>query len=425
MNKTRIAFASFTMLVTLPCGPVYAQSAADIAVLRQELQTLRAEQANTAAKIDRVEAAINQLASPTTVPTSQFTPSGKLTPLAIESFVPTALDISGDIRLRYEANFGGRDTRNRDRGVLRARHRGSYAVTNWLSAGGELSTGDADDPNSSDITLSNFDDDLAVSLDQAWLRFRTGKIELTGGKIPLPFVRTDMVWDGDVYPQGASATYATNVETASFKASALYFLIDESVGGPDSRMIGSQLAMEFPVNAKLRVDLAASYYDYRLNSIAGGDVGDFRSNRFANGAYLSDFNLLDIIGSATWNGLGRRWPLKVTANYVRNFGATTKADTGLMISVLAGRTTNRGDWRLGYGYAQADIDAVFAAFSEDNTTLATNYVQHNASVDYVIRPHLILGGTFYRFKPKSMIGAGINEPNDWLNRFRINLLAEF
>ena len=413
------------MLVALPCSPAHAQSAADIAVLRQELQTLRTEQANTAAKIDRVEATINQLAPPTTNPPSRITRNDKPISSATATSVLSALDISGDIRLRYESNFGDRNARNRDRGVLRARLRGSYAVTDGLSIGGELSTGDPDDPNSSDVTLSNFDDDLSVSLDQAWLRFKIGKVELTGGKIPLPFVRTDMVWDGDVYPQGASASYANKVGAASFKASALYFMIDESVGGPDSHMIGGQLAAGLPVNPELKVDLAASYYDYRLNSLVGGDAGDFRSNRFANGKYLSDFNLLDIIGSATWSGLGHRWPVKLTANYVHNFGATTKADTGLLISLLAGRTTDHGDWRLGYGYAQTGIDAVFAAFSEDNTTLATNYVQHNLSVEHVIRPHLILGGTFYRFKPKSVIGAGVDEPNDWLNRLRINLLAEF
>ena len=421
----RAAFALFVMLVVQPFGPVHAQSAPDVTALWQELQTLRDEQAKTAAKIDRVEAAINQLSLPVIIPPLQVTPNARPTSMAISAPVQSALDISGDIRLRHEANFGDRDVRNRDRGVLRARLRGSYAVTDWFSAGGQLTTGDSDDPNSTDVTLSNFDDDLSVSLDLAWLRMKTGKVELTGGKIPLPFVRTDMVWDGDVYPQGASAAYATHVGTASVKASALYFIIDESVGGPDSRMVGGQLALALPFNPQFNADFAASYYDYRLNSIAGGDVGDFRSNRFADGSYLSDFNLLDIIGRANWNGFGSQWPIQLNVNFVHNFGATTKKDTGLLVSLVAGQLIDKADWRFGYGYAQTDIDAVFAAFSEDNTTLATNYIQHNWGVDYAIRPHLILGGTFYRFKPKSDIGADFSGPDNWLNRLRVNLLAEF
>lgn len=421
----RIAFAPIVLLMTLPCGPAYAQSATDIAALRQELQTLRNEQAKTAAKIDRVEAAINHIASPATTPLSKFAPNDEPTSSALAVSAPSALDVSGDIRLRYEANFGDRDARNRDRGVLRARLRGSYTVADWLSAGGQLTTGDADDPNSSDITLSNFDDDLSVSLDQAWLRMRTGKVELTGGKIPLPFVRTDMVWDGDVYPQGASAAYATKVGDISLKASTLYFIIDESIGGPDSRMVGTQLALGLPVNARFEIDLAAGYYDYRLSSVAGGDIGDFRGNRFANGRYLSDFNLLDIIGSATWRGLSSGTPVKLTVNYVRNFGATTSAETGGLINLSAGRITDKNDWRIGYGYAQTGVDSVFAAFSEDNTTLATNYVQHHLSVDYVLRPHLIMTGSYFRYKAKSAMGAAGNDPNNWLNRMRINLLAEF
>ena len=183
--------------------------------------------------------------------------------------------------------------------------------------------------------------------------------------------------------------------------------------------------MDTKLGDAIKFEAFVGYYDYRLRSIAGADSGDFRSNRFANGQYLSDFNLLDVIASATWTGLGKKWPLKITGDYVHNFGATTPSDSGYSIGLTAGRITEKGDWRFGLGYAQTGVDAVLAAFSEDNTTLASNYVQHNFSVDYVLRPQLILNGTFYRYKPKSAIDAGPNDPDDWLNRVRINLLAEF
>src|SRR5690606_5444714 len=104
-------------------------------------------------------------------------------------------------------------------------------------------------------------------------------------KIPQPFMRTELVWDGDVSPQGASAAYSADFGGVKVKASGLYFLVDESVAGPDSRMIGGQVSVQAPA-APVQAELAVGYYDYSLRSLAGADAGDFRSNLFAGGRYL-------------------------------------------------------------------------------------------------------------------------------------------
>jgi Putative porin len=217
------------------------------------------------------------------------------------------------------------------------------------AAAGQLCC-DPDDPNSSDVTLSNFDDDLQVSLDQAWLKATFGPVEIIGGKVPQLVIHTDMVWDGDVNPEGLSAAYKIKLgSTASLFATGLSFIIDESITGPDSRMIGGQIGGDAAVNQALKFGASVAYYDYSLKTIAGADAGDVRLNRFANGRYLSDFNLLDIIGSANWTGLGARWPLHITANYVHNLGATTDADTEILLTASAGRLAKPGDWRISYG----------------------------------------------------------------------------
>jgi Putative porin len=421
----------------LPCGAA-AQESSDVRALQQELSDLRAEQAKVDARMAALQVRLDTLtrahmpdaAAPAAAPAIATNIASAANPKtarpAVAPIAVSALDVSGDIRLRTEFNTGDRDARDRNRATLRARLRASYAVTQVITAGGQIATGDPDDPNSSDVTLSNFDDDLQVSLDQAWLKATFGPVEIIGGKIPQPFIRTDMVWDGDVNPEGLSAAYKTKLgSSASFFASGLYFIIDESITGPDSRMIGGQIGGDAAVNQALKFGASVAYYDYSLKTIAGADAGDVRSNRFANGRYLSDFNLLDIIGSANWTGLGARWPVLITANYVHNLGATTNADTGILLNASAGRLANTGDWRIAYGYAQTGTDAVFAAFSEDNTILATNYLQHSMVIDYVISPSLILNGAFFRYKPKSVIDAGANDPNDWLNRVRINLMAKF
>ncbi|MEA3539916.1 MAG: putative porin [Pseudomonadota bacterium] len=395
--------------------PAAAAPADDIAELKAAVEALRAEQARAQARIAELEGALaRQRETPVAVAAA---PAAAPAPVSSE---PSRLSLSGDMRVRYESNFGVAGARDRDRGVLRARLRAAYAVNDWLTVGGELATGDPDDPNSADMTLSNFDDDLQVSLDQAYIRLTPGDLQVHLGKIPQPFMRTELVWDGDVSPQGASAAYTADLGGVKLKAAGLYFLVDESVAGPDSRMIGGQLSMQTP-SAPIQAELAVGYYDYSLRSLAGADTGDFRSNLFAGGRYLSDFNLLDVIAALTWNGLGEKWPVRLVGDYVHNYGAATDADTGFGVDLLVGRAAKPGDWRFAYGYAEADTDAVLAAFSQDNTNIATNYMQHTLAIDFVPKHNLVLNATYYRYRQKD----GVIGPVDWQNRLRLNFLVNF
>jgi len=420
-------------LFAAPTGSAQAQDGTQdsaIAELRAAVQALQAEQAQSRARIAELEAALARQNGTPPIAAAPSAPALNVakapapgSPIAAPvSEVSSRLALSGDMRVRYESNFGVNGVRDRDRGVLRARLRAAYAVNDWLAVGGQLATGDPDDPNSTDVTLSNFDDDLQVSLDQAYIRFAPGNFQAFLGKIPQPFVRTDLVWDGDVSPEGASISYMAPLDGVKLKANALYFIVDEAAAGPDSRMIGGQVALETP-SAPLQAELAVGYYDYSLRSVAGADVGDFRSNLFANGRYLSDFNLLDVIAAVTWNGLSERWPVRVVGDYVHNFGAATGADTGFGIDLLVGRASQPGDWRFNYGYAQVETDAVLAAFSHDNTNLATNYLQHTLAVDFVPRPHLTLNATYYRYRQKDVV-AGLDFLG-WQNRLRLNFMVGF
>jgi hypothetical protein len=464
--NVRLLGAASALVLTGTAAPgAMAQTAEDFLAMKAEIEALRAAQAKSEAEIAGLKA---QLAAPSVAsgasmavlgadrpvattaqlqpgtqgsgpffmhsPEPAFyasaaapvNPAGGSAPGIAPASVPSKLTINGDFRLRYEMNFGDQDARNRDRGVLRARLRAAYAVNKWLTVGGQLSTGDADDPNSTDITLSSFDDDLDVSLDQVYAKFALGNLTLHGGKIPQPFVRTELVWDGDVSPQGVSASYKLNLGGgASIKANGLYFLIDESVAGKNSDMVGAQIALETSPSAPLKFELAAGYYDYQLGSTAGGDTGDFRSNRFLAGRYLSDFDLLDVIAAVQYNGLGDAWPVRLVGDYVKNFGATVPQDSGFGADLLIGRASKKGDLRFGYGYAQAGVDAVFAAFSHDNTNIATNYRQHSLSVDFVPVDNLIVNATYYRYRPKDALHAGANGPTDWLDRLRLNMLVNF
>ena len=135
--------------------------------------------------------------------------------------------------------------------------------------------------------------------------------------------------------------------------------------------------------------------------------------------------MLDVIGSVTFKGLGERWPVTIAGDYVHNYGASVDADTGYSADLAVGRASTPGDWRFGYGYAQTEVDAVFAAFSHDNLGIATNYRLHTLSIDYVPMPHTGLNLTWYHYRPLDAAYAGSSTPGDWLDRVRLNLMVDF
>lgn len=430
----RSALVAALLASALPSA-VQAQTSADvIAELRQEIAALRAEQAKSNQRIAELEAARvapQAMAAPTTpaIPAAVSPPAAQLAVAPVTAALassPPRLAISGDVRVRYESNFGDADAVDRNRGVVRARLRAAFAVNKWLTVGGQLATGDPNDPNTTDITLSSFDNKLQASLDQAYIRAKLGHLQIDAGRIAQPFTRTELVWDGDVSPQGVSAAYSAALGGgANIKATGLYFIVDEAAGGPDSSMVGGQIGLDFSPSSQLKLEVAAAYYDYTLNSLAGGDTGDFRSNRLVGTRYLSDFNLLDVIGAINWQGLGARWPVRIVGDYVHNYGAADGENSGFGVDLIVGRASKPHDWRFTYGYAQAETDAVLAAFSHDNTNIATNYLQHTLAVDYTVTPNLILNATYYRYRPKNPLYSGGNLPTDWLNRLRLNALVTF
>lgn len=421
-----IPAAASCMLAVL-AFPAGADSGAPdtIEALRAELERMKAEQAARMVEMQRVEdrlAALEASAAQAAGASASPPPAVAATPAAA---APSRLAVTGDFRLRYEGNFGNDTTGSWDRGALRGRLGATYAATDALTIGARLATGDPDDPNSSDVTLSNFADDFDVSLDLAYAALDLGSAKLWGGKFLLPFTRTDLVWDGDVNPQGLAAAWRRPVGDATLRLSGLYFIVDQSVAGSDSSMAGGQVGLELPVLENLKFDVAVGQYDYSLGSVAGADAGDFRSNIIGpDGRYVSDFDLFNVVAAATYGGRDR-WPVKLTGDYVVNRGARVPGDTGYSIELAAGQSRARGDWRFGYGYSQAEVDAVLAAFSQDNTTIATNYRQHMLFAGYNLRDHVVLDAVWYRYRPLDAAYAGLNAPGDWLDRVRLHVLVGF
>ena len=429
-SAQNLRWASITLTTLIVAGYLPASSETlgddDTAAIIAELQEIIREQD---ARLARLEAQIAQSrphdASPVVQPMANPATTPNNLPLKPAQQGTSKLSINGDLRLRYEYNTSDGDARTDSRGVARGRVAAIYTANPTLEFGARLVTGDPDDPNSADVSLSNFNDDLQVSLDQIYARKVYGALTLTGGKFSNPFRRTDLVWDGDVNPQGIAGQYDfVGSETSTITGRALYFPIERSVAASDSTASGLQLTLDQQFGAGWSMGVATGYYDYEIEATDTANTGDTRTNRLDGaGAYVSDFDLLNLIASITYDGLGDRWPLQLQADYVQNIGADD-FDTGYNVSAALGQSAETGDYRFSYGYHQAEADAVFAAFAQDNISYGSNYLQHAVTASYVLNDHLTLDAAFYAFRVKDIELLPLST-EDWQQRLRLNLIARF
>lgn len=330
-----------------------------------------------------------------------------------------------DFRLRYEntTNRDNMDARNRE--VVRFRAGLTKKISELFNFGARLATGSSDDPNTADVTLGNFVNDLEISLDRLYLELNHQHFFLTGGKFGNPFLRTDLVWDGDVNPQGVAGSYTSSgSKKVISKLTSIYSIIDEQSIAPDSYMVGGQIEFSIHPAPDLSLTLAGAYYDYTIRSLRNADAGDTRSNYLTpdGTAYISDFDLFDAIVMVEYRGLGERYPIRFVGDYVKNLGAEVGEDEGFSLDLYIGRSSEKKDARFRYGYSEAETDAVLAAFSNDNITIPTNYKQHTLTIDYCIYSNMTLNLTWYLYKNKL---ATDPDNNDYISRLRLNAVVKF
>ena len=343
------------------------------------------------------------------------------------------LNFSGDFRLRLERTTkqepnvnrpGVRDPRTRE--VVRFRFGMNKKINGLFNFGARLATGSPDDPNTTDITLGDFVNDLTISLDRVYMELAYKNLFLTGGKFANPFLTTELVWDGDVNPQGVGASYTIpGLGKITPKITGVHYVVDEQTVNPDSYMLGGQVQLAIRPSPNLSLTIAGAYYDYKIRSLANAKTDDIASNNLnANGsAYLSDFDLLDVIAMVEYRGLGARYPIRFVGDFVKNRGAVVDDDAGLGLDFYVGQASKKKDVRFQYGYAKLETDGALAAFTHDNTTIATNYQQHTLAVEYVVVENTTLNLTWYLYRRNKVVPVGAE--NDFFSRLRLNALVKF
>jgi hypothetical protein len=269
--------------------------------------------------------------------------------------------IYGELRLRGDDV----DLPN-GRQIERARLHG---VLGWTDSNESLQWGVAaryalgSDENSDNVRNLDNEESSSLDLGELWLRLPVGSSgELELGQAPLPLWLTPLIWDRDFRPAGAS--YRMERPLADYDTLALLggYWTPHHIDEHATRLAAVQASWRIREGAAKSGTVTLSYLDF---SDLGGLVRDgrTRTNRVANGALVSDYELLNLT-------LQYRFPfLKTSAlatlDLVSNLGADDQ-DQGLRFSFVAGNAWHQGNWEWGYAYHRIQRDAVMASFNNDD-----------------------------------------------------------
>ena len=390
------------------------------------------------------------------------------------------LKMSGDLRLRFEPFFGGGFTNvaaNQDR--FRERYRLRFNINskidNDFAVGLTLSSGDLGDPISTNSTETGFFTRKPIAIDKAFGTYTPHGLKpfsVTAGKFGYTWLRTELVWDNDLNPEGASEQLSWNFKGKVINHFAIIGFetpFFEVGNGPDSYMTGAQVQTGWDFGKRIKLTADGAYYDFAnadtiaqnqgqtpgngfaTQGIAGtnggsnfGFGGNSLSNNFGviNGKriFASKYGIVDAIARLDIDTGWKRWPIYVQGDFAQNTRACSNLGTFVAAAVAAptchsgdrhaywgefqfGQVKNKGDLRLGYTFMRIERDAVLSAFNFSDLRNPTNVIEHRVEAYYQLYPHVQVGTT--GLIGRQILNAQTPVEDRWLKRWQFDTIYTF
>jgi hypothetical protein len=371
---------------------------------------------------------------------SEKTMSGKLKGLGNFNF-------SGDVRLRFEPFFGGTQSTNRYRERFRLRFNVLSKFSDELTGGFSVASGDANDPISTNQTITSFLQRKEFRLDRAFLAYNPNwakPLTLTGGKFGYTWYRTELTNDSDTNPEGFSQALAFNIDTSVLKKISIvgFELPFNEVGsGPDSAVYGAQIGSHWKLGDRAKFSGYLTYYNWhnadalRVAQVAGKLGGSTNTNAASATQFASAFGLFDIIGRLDIDTGYTRWPLMLQLDFVNNTRAcgnthvtsvipcNPKDRSGYWAEVGIGQTKEKGDVAFGYTFMRIEQEAVQANYNFSDLRQPTNDVNHRITFAYQAYKNITLGYTLLVGKALRTALNPADEP--WLKRMQFDVIYKF
>ena len=341
-------------------------------------------------------------------------------PVTLKNKALDGLDITGDLRLRYELrDLDPPDEPSEKQDRIRHRFRiggiWKNKAENW-EIGAGLATGGYD-PTSSNQTWG---EDSAFSrgdirLDYAYAKHGMGDFSATLGQQKIPWHGSWVFWDSDVRPTGLTVQYEG--ETGLFATLGGYGVRFYKDGnGGNTSMMGAGQAGYRTQFGDLEILAAAGYHHYD---------GEFSNWEAPNPEY--DFQVGDIFASASFP-VGF---LKLSPYFQiwKNFGADGEIGEGQQggtlvpgdedLGWIAGMNAGFSRVKLGYSYSVIEADSIYRRLIDQDfgTGLSNTDVKgHRVSAFYDITRNWDAGITASFFEAYRRI----QQPDVILYQFDIN-----
>ena len=333
----------------------------------------------------------------------------------------------GDMRLRYEIVDRASDNStandadghlDTDRARIRFRFGARAHVYEDLDFVFRLSTGGDTASTSGNTTLDGTFGNEAISLNLAYgsWEFMNGLI-VQGGKVKNPFMKSEVVWDNDVNPEGLSQIYQKKSGDSTLQFVAGQYIIEETdrknnIDSDDVILLAWQAQLHQKTKAG-KFKFAVAWYDYHHLTDQGSAItkqlgsGDGQRNSQVTGTDVNTTNMQTLDFMADWSSpIGSKhgnlfYEYAVNTSTDAPAGNNTIAqdlDTAWQLGFKFGdkRVKKAGQWQIKTLYRVVQQDAVFYALTDSSFHQGgTNAKGIELGAKYAIRKGMQLGYTFF------------------------------
>lgn len=304
------------------------------------------------------------------------------------------IKFGGDLRIRHE--YFDKDTTgqaDRSRQRFRLRFGWEFKLPYKLTAYSKLASGTGEQ-TSTNQSFDNLSSQKDLWIDLAYIKWAPQEwVTLQAGRMANPLWRTyssDVVWDGDFNPEGASQKFTRLVGPIDLSATLMQIVLDEdssnNVGSnttgqqADQWLFSHQITAEtrLPFEKRLKIGVANHYSKNENQGTLSQAATGEGNRRTAGGVLLNNFNVMEY--TADLKGWFMRLPFSIQGTYVKNKAArpanefttpanvvsTEKEDYGYQAGVILGKASNAKTWEVAYFNKQVRTDATLADIADSD-----------------------------------------------------------
>ena len=357
---------------------------------------------------------------------------------------------------------------DRERFRVRARLGMLAKVSDDWSAGVRLATGTTSDRVSTNQTLGQDFNKYQFLLDRAYVKYDPAEwFSVTGGRIPNPWMSTDLVWSENLNFEGFAATLKPSFSGGDFRPFLTVGAFPLREDGPPSKssrwLRGAQVGAKWQLMPNSRLSFGMALYDFdnlegrpetqaNYQSFLLGGSATYGQYEYGSGLRQKGNTLFDTAYQSDTNsiwGLASKFrpvnltasldlahfdPVHVvlTADYVKNTafdrseiqrrtGVALKdgKDYGYLFKLAVGmpKLEKRHDWQTSFAYRYLGSDATVVGFTDSDFGLGgTNLKGYQLGMNYGVDQNAWLS---LRWMSAQSIESFSLNPN---HRFAVDLL---